>query len=256
MFWGIQTNLGKDDSPKLINACKELGLPHVGLMAIPFEAPLPDIPVDTPTIFWGSINWIHQLWESKKWSPGVIFNENFDYRVWNQKWGEYCLNSGAVVTTLKEFSESNYKHEDLFFIRPCADDKSFTGEVIEFGLMETWMRNIMGAGLGFEKTQVAVSEPVGISAEWRLYMLNGHVMAGSYYRKHGRSFRDPNVPKDVLGFGEKMASIWTPAPLFCLDIAESGDGLYVNEMGCFHSCGLYAANVVKVVDEVNRFYDR
>lgn len=141
MFWGIQTNLGKDDSPKLINACKELGLPHVGLMAIPFEAPLPDIPVDTPTIFWGSINWIHQLWESKKWSPGVIFNENFDYRVWNQKWGEHCLNSGAVVTTLKEFSESKHGSEDLFFIRPCADDKSFTGEVIELGLMETWMRN-------------------------------------------------------------------------------------------------------------------
>src|SRR5581483_3254990 len=216
MLWGIQTNLGKETSQQLIDACNATGTPYVGLLCIPFSfAPLPDLPTDAPTIFWGSIGFIKPIWKSEKWTPGVIFNENFDYQVWSKKWGDHCLNSGAQVTTLTEFCKQEHPPDSLHFVRPCADDKSFTGQVIEFGDMLEWMDRILGVDDGyFARTPVAVSEPFAIEYEWRLYMLNGRAMSGSQYKKNFQSVRSPIIPREVIEFGEKMASIWSPAVLF------------------------------------------
>lgn len=257
LHWAVQTNLGKSESEKLIKAFQQVGCPFTGLTCIPFSfRPLPELPTDRPTIFYGSVGFIQPIWVSQRWNPGVIFNENFDYRCWNQKWKEHCLNNGAEITTIEGLSKQNRSPKDLLFIRPCADDKAFTGTVIEFGEMESWMRGILGAAPDFKDTKIAVSEPVGITTEWRLYMLNGKVMSGSQYRKNFKSIRSPYVPQTVIEFGERMAAIWSPAVLFTLDIAESGGDLYVNEMGSFHSAGLYEADVVKIVSEINNFFDK
>lgn len=258
MHWGIQTNLGKETSQQIVDACKATGTPYTGLMAIPFSfCPLPELPADVPTIFWGSIGFIHPIWKSQKWKPGVIFNENFDYSVWSKKWGEHCLNSSAVITTLEDFSKAEYPADSLHFIRPCADDKAFTGQVIEFSEVKDWIRGLMGIDETYlQRTSIVVSEPVGIHLEWRLYMLDGRVMSASQYRKDFRSIRSPGAPKEVIEFGEKMASIWSPAPLFTLDIAESGGDLYVNEMGTFHSAGMYEADVVKIVSDINEYFGK
>lgn len=256
LHWAIQTNLGKEDSAKILKACKETGYPAIGLMAVPFFCPLPELPTDVPTVFWGAIGFVRPIWESKKWTPGVVFNENFTYEVWSKAWGEHCLNHGARVTTLKEFSQAGYAPDSLHFIRPCADDKSFVGQVIEFGEVEEWMRNVMGAGLGFENTPISISEPVGISREWRVYLLNGRAMSASLYKQDFRSKRTRDVPREVIEFAERMAAIWSPAPLFCLDVAESAGELYVNEMGCFHSCGLYESDVTKIVSDLGEYYSK
>src|SRR5438445_510914 len=113
MLWGIQINLGKETSQQIIDACKATDTPYVGLLCIPFSfAPLPELPTDVPTIFWGSIGFINPIWKSQKWKPGVIFNENFDYKVWSERWGEHCLNQGQV-TTLEEFSKQEHPSDSL-----------------------------------------------------------------------------------------------------------------------------------------------
>lgn len=255
MHWGIQTNLGKETSQQIIDACEATGTPYTGLLCIPFSfAPLPELPTDVPTTFWGSIGFIEPIWKSQKWNPGVIFNENFDYRVWSKKWWDYLLNQGQI-TTLDEFSKQNHAPDSLHFIRPCADDKAFTGQVIEYSEVETWMRNLMCIDETYlQRTGIVVSEPVGIEREWRLYMLNGKPMSGSQYRENFRSIRSKIVPKEVYEFGERMASIWSPAELFTLDIAQSGGDLYVNEMGTFHSAGMYEADVNKIVSDINNHF--
>lgn len=255
MHWAVQTNLGSSEAEKLIKAFKQTGHSYTPLIAIPFtDRPLPDLPTDRPTIFYGSIGFIKPIWESRKWSPGAVFNENFDYRVWSQKWGARCLNDGATVLSIEEFSKSNHPADKLFFLRPCADDKTFTGTVLAFNEMDDWMRGIMGATPDFKDTPIAVSEPLGISAEWRLYILNGRVVTGSLYKKNFRPIRSPDVPHEVIEFGEATAKVWSPASLFTLDVAESGDELYVNEMGSFHSAGLYESDVPKLVSEISEYF--
>lgn len=256
MHWAVQSNLGQSEADKLVRAFKKVGCPYTGLVAVPFSfRPLPDLPTDRPTMFYGAVGFIKPIWESKKWTPGVIFNENFDYQVWSKAWGEHCLNDGATVTTLECFGQQKHNPNKLFFLRPCADDKSFSGTVIEFGEMDDWMRGILGAALDFKDTPIAVSEPVGITSEWRLYMLDRRVMSASLYKKDGRHIRSPDVPRSVIEFGEKMAEHWSPAPLFTLDVAESGGDLYVNEMGSFHSAGLYDADVPKIISDINNYYE-
>lgn len=258
MLWGLQSNLGGDTLQQLIEGCKATGTPYIGLTCIPFSfGPLPDLPTDVPTIFWGSVGFIKPIWESKKWTPGVILNDNFDYRVWSKKWGNYCLNSDAQVTTLEEFIKQDHPDDSFHFLRPCADDKSFTGLVIEFREVKDWMNGVIGANQEqFSKIPIIVSEPVGIEYEWRLYMLNGKPISASQYKKGFKSLRASGAPQEVLDFGEKMAALWCPAELFCLDIAQSGDGLYVIEMGTFHSCGMYEADVPKIISEINNYFEK
>jgi hypothetical protein len=254
MHWGIQTNLSTSEAEKIIPACRKLGIPFTELTIIPFSFQLPEMPTDIPTLFYVSVGFINRVWKSQRWKPGIIFNENFDYRHWGPAWGEHCLNANAKICTLEELNQQSHSEDKLFFLRPCADDKAFTGCVLPFGEISTWMDNILGASPEFKNTLIAVSEPLGITNEWRLYIVNNKVSSGSLYRHNFQSVRSPNVPSEVIDFAEKMTAQWSPAPLFTLDVAQSGDSLYVNEMGCLHSCGFYASDVFKILSDINDYF--
>jgi hypothetical protein len=95
-----------------------------------------------------------------------------------------------------------------------------------------------------------VAEPVGISHEWRLFIVEGEVISGSRYRSDGKLVVAPGLPLGVIRFAENRIKDYVPSKVFVMDIGLSVD-YYVIEIGCFNSAGFYAADIDKVVDAVS-----
>jgi hypothetical protein len=241
-------------------ACRDLGLPCTLVQRIPFSKELPDVPMDIPTIFYGSIRFIDLVLRSGKWSPAAFFDPDF-FRVdfWGERYSHSWLNYGAKYTTLAQFIWEPYDPDRLFFVRPVRDAKEFTGGVWSFAQLKRWNSGLIKTDLGDEQLAtipIIVGEPWGISREWRLFMVDGKVSSASQYKVRGSLSMDANVPREVLEFGERMAAVFSPHRIFVLDICESADNLYVLELGCVNSAGLYAADVRKIVDDISRSVDK
>jgi len=258
--WVVQTNLGKHYSDDIEQACKSLGLNFTGLSVIPFDSSVPSVSTDSPTIFYGATRWISNIYESNKWNPGVFFNPESIFTLWSRKYGKHTLNYNAEVSTITKLGQQiragrSWK-DNLIFIRPVSDQKEFAGDVISVSEIDEWSQKLMIDVPDFGEVPVIISEPVGIAHEWRLFIVDGKVSSGSHYRASHKLKTDPLVPKDVSDFALKMAEKYTPSPVFVMDIGESGDELYVIEIGCFNSAGFYDANVEKIVYDVSKYVEK
>lgn len=252
--WAIQSNLvNTADLEKLLAACRHHGQPAVTFETIPFSNQPPDLDTDQPTIFYGSTGCMSNIWQTGKWTPGVFFDPDlFSFPVWGRQYGHHCLNGGARETTLLGLASESHDPQRLFFLRPIHDDKAFAGEVMAFGEIREWVGELEQTVLS-PKTPILVAEPVGISHEWRLFMVGGKVSTGSHYRTRQRLDVYAEVPEEVVTFAEQLALLWQPAPVFVLDVASSADQLYLVEINCFNSAGFYAGDVTKLVGDVSRY---
>lgn len=252
--WAVQDKMDTDYL-NIREACRELGLPCVTFPRVPFSKELPKVPTDMPTIFYGSIRAVALALQSGKWSPCAFFDpDTFMTTAWGPAYGEHWLNHGSRVTTISEFVWEPHDPDRLFFVRPVRDAKEFTGGVWSFGQLCRWNHGLMRTDLGDEQLagiQIIVGEPWGISREWRLFMVDGRVSSASQYKFKGKLDVDAHVPKGVLEFGERMAKIFSPHRIFVLDVCESAGNLYVLELGCVNSAGLYAADVRSIVADVS-----
>lgn len=252
--WAIQSNLvNAADLERLLSACRQHDQPSVTFETIPFSNQAPDLDTDVSTVFYGSTGCMSNIWQTQKWNPGVFFDpQRFSFPEWGRAYGRHCLNGEARETTLTALAAEAYPADRLFFLRPIHDDKAFAGEVMAFGEIQKWVGELDQTVLSPE-TPILVAEPVGISHEWRLFMVNGKVSTGSHYRTRQRLDVFAEVPVEVVAFAEGLARLWQPAPVFVLDVASSADRLYLVEINCFNSAGFYASDVAQLVGDVSRY---
>lgn len=255
MRWVVQSNLlNAVDHDKIKAICAKHGYDFVSVEVVPFSTHLPTIDSDPPTVFYGATNFITNVFNSGRWKPGVFFShENFTVRAYCEHYREHMLNYPCEFTTITGFAISHRPADKLFFVRPVKDMKEFAGEVMEFDKFLKWeynLRTLPGCSKHPTLTasaEIAVSEPCGISHEWRVFVVNGIVATGSHYREYGRLTPIAWVPQKVTDFVEDLCKVWTPAEAFVMDIGESGGNLYVIECNCLNSAGFYLSDVEKVV---------
>ena len=255
--WVIQNNLGSsEDIGRLVNSCDELSLPFELVKAIPFSEELPDIDTDQATMFYGSTNFVTNIFDSGRWQPGVFFDhDKFRFSTWREKYKEEVLNSNAEITTIREFAERPLKGLSNIFVRPNDDSKSFAGNIFEEREFKTWCEGLCSADdLSIKsETKIIVAEAVQLEFEWRLFVVDKKVSSGSKYRENFRITVSPDVPGEVIDFAEDLAKVWTPNDVFVMDICSSGGELYVIEVNCMNSSGFYANNVKKIVSDISAF---
>lgn len=276
--WIVQSNVGPfDDVISVKEAVKERGNPCCTLSASPsldnrdeftreysnpaFEKSLDYIKrcgVDPhkPAVWQGGIGFIEAA--RKRGLSSWIFTDkaSFNLRMYLEKWGSLMLNSEGSFTTIGGFLDLPGSPDELVFIRPVKDLKEFPGNVIPRIDFRRWVGTIQGRGFNLDETcEIYVGSPYGISHEWRLFLVDGKVASGSYYTSEKYSSEASFPPKDVIEFGEQAASIWSPAPIFCLDVCKSAGNLYIVEAGSFHSAGLYKTNVPKVVEAISSYFE-
>ncbi|MFN8610169.1 MAG: ATP-grasp domain-containing protein [Vulcanimicrobiota bacterium] len=254
--WAIQSNLvNQADLDRLLRACAEQGRPAVTFTTVPFSNQPPDLDDRQPTVFYGSTGCMSNIWECQRWQPGVFFDpEHFSFPAWSSAYDADCLNAGARQTTLAQLVDLDFPSDELLFLRPIHDDKSFAGEVMTFGEIQHWVKGLDQTVLSPD-CPILVAEPVGIAHEWRLFLVNGRYSTGSHYRTRQRLDVYPEVPPSVTSFAEGLAARWQPAPVFVLDVAQSGERLYLVEINCFNSAGFYASDVSRLVADVSSFWE-
>ena len=246
LTWAIQTHLSDAVTLKMVEACKANGNPVIEVEDL---QKISDVPSDVPTVFYGSLGLTLPAYQLKKWYPGVILNKLFDMEVWTKRWGENCLNHDASFHTVEEYY--NGPATDCnFFIRPTLDDKRFTGAVMSFQDFADWAFSLSMIAPEAMKSKIAVCAPKVVTEEWRVFVVDGKVSTGSQYQKNGKSLQLPLSP-DVIEYTTRLATLWSPAHIFTLDIGRHKDCLYVIEAGCFNSAGIYGSDSEKLVRDIN-----
>jgi len=256
--WVVQNNFRSDaDDPNWIkNACEKFGFQYEGFKVIPFSKYLPEISKDMLTIFYGGTGWINRIYESDPSLPGIFFNPESTFDYWVEKYKEKALNYGALITTFEEVSKKDFPDDQLFFVRPTRDLKEFSGAIMSFRDIKDWCEKIFTDVPDLGSVPIVVGEPYTLSHEWRLFIIEGKVITGSQYRTYFVRNTDPNVPQEVIDFAEEQAQVYSPAPVFVMDIGKTAGNLYVIEVGCINSAGFYDADIEKIIKGVSNYVAR
>lgn len=250
--WILQQNLVKE-LDRWTDAFQSLGTKYVLIDIVPFSDTLPDVDVQGPAIVYGSTTMIKNA-PTKPWSPGVFFDpEKFRCSTWAKQYGKEMLNSDGRVFTLAELAKDS---PDMFFMRPDNDLKDFSGsEVSREGLMK-FVDSVSHGGFTFDHSlQVFVAPLKQLHKEYRIFIVDGKPVAWSQYRFRSQLRKNPNVPKEVLDYAERMAAIWSPDKAFVMDICETMDReLKILELNCFNASGVYECDVREIVKAIDSLF--
>lgn len=255
MYWILHDILEKEPFfGKIVSFLKNMDIPFEIISTEPFTAKMKTIPNPTQekVVSLGSYSFTNKI--KTMWSPGSWTNENYDYQVWSKKWAGFCLNDDALVC---KFGEVPFQRND-FFIRPCADDKLFTGQVMKWEGFDSWREKVLKVNLispldiNFD-SMIMISSVKEIITEYRFLIVNGKIITGSQYKSGNIvSYKEVKPYEEKLfNFVKKVVDVWTPSEAFALDIALADNGkelkYYVLEMGNVNSAGLYDCDIQKFV---------
>jgi len=260
--WVIQNNLISQPEFKLLKeSCDKLGVEIEEIEVIPFSAELPEFTMDEKTnIYYGSTTLMYNIYHQLNNPTGLFFDEDaFSMENYINKWGKHMLNSDADITSFREVTQKQYPDDQIFFIRPDDDSKSFAGTTMTFKQIKDWGSNITlydNVTLN-EDTKILVSEPYNIKKEWRTYVVDGKVSTASRYRENFRlSKSGTDIPEDMIQFVEDRCKEYQPYGAFAMDIALCGDNYYIIECGCINSVGLYDSDVNKLVTDISKYVNK
>lgn len=247
MHWVVQNNLFNERGfHDLVNTLERGGIPHTLVKVIPFGGGIePTVDVAGPIIVMGSLSLTRYALQ-RGWTPGAFVNANFDFEIWREHLGSHLLNADARVYRFAEVPAQ----DGLFFIRPCQDDKAFSGMVTTWEEFAPWREQVLAIGDNpnvTADTRVAVSAPKHIQREYRMVIVDGRVITGTRYKLGDRVASSPEVEPEVHAFAQAMADRWGPDRAYALDIFMHDDGLYVGEINNLNSAGFYAYDVGKMV---------
>lgn len=255
MFYVIQRNLlNEADFARLVEAVTRYDLDHCFVDIIPFTSSLQEeIEPKQPCMIFGSTT-LARIATERAWTPGSFLNENHDARIWIPAYGPHALNSDAIFCTFGNVPD----RWDPFFIRPCLDSKSFTGEVLDRKEFAEWRDKVLKSGATIdEDTPVMIAEPTQINAEYRFFIVDGKVITGSIYKLDGRAMtlpwnRNTTVPIDteITEFVRERAAQWSPARGYVLDVARTPMGPKVIEINNLNSAGFYKCDISLILQAI------
>lgn len=219
-----------------------------------------------PVIFYGSINTLLDIRSQGKSLPGPFAwydPYTFSCRSYYEYLSPFVLGKNSQFLTLSELREPSvitdiyerYGKDNMVFIRPDDNEKTFTGTLVRQTNAKTWLSDLIDRRFIPEKTEVVVSKPQKITCEWRFIMVDGKVASGSQYMTN--SFCDPmeGYKQEAAQFAEEAALYWSPFPVYVMDIGEVyEEGFRVVEVGPFNYAGLYQSDIRAVAGAINNLF--
>lgn len=214
---------------------------------------VPQLDLDGPVFVCGSSS-LGRAARAKGWTPGC-FDDGLEYGRLLEHYAARLLNADARIVALQEARW--WPGRERLFVRPADDGKAFTGQVMQREDFEGWRSKVLalqrsGAwhALGGEDL-VAIASPKEIHAEYRFHVVAGEVVTGSLYRRGRQACLSAQVDARVYAYAQACADAWCPSPAFCLDIADTPQGLRVLELNSINSSAFYACDMSRLVRAVN-----
>lgn len=253
--WVVQRNLTNlSDFEAIQHACSQVGITFIPLDIIPFTSELPAFDKSRRSIIYGSTTFNALARQDNSLQEGVFFdNEQFSIENYIHHWGRYMLNYGARIMTFQELiSGGEYAGDQLLFIRPNDDNKSFAGEMKQYNEIKEWYTQLSNVDL--DNDRIVVSEPYNIQYEWRLWIVNKQVIAASKYRHYFKLAKKEGCPQHVVDFAKARCEEYTPHDIFVMDICLCGDEYFIVECGGMNGAGFYKARVGDIVKAVSIYF--
>lgn len=213
--------------------------------------------VDDCVIVYGSLEFVRQQ-QTKGYIPGPYFQlKNLECLSYTAKLDNpgLLLNDNHVFSNFSElvrrrdFFFSAFRTDELF-IRPNSGLKSFTGLTLNRENFDEEINSLKQLSSIEPDTLIIVAPAQKIQAEYRLFIINRQVVAGSSYQKDGEVYLSQQVPDSVKEVGLEMANnAWQPDLAYVCDVAETPDGPKIVEFNAISTSGLYQANLAKLFNQ-------
>jgi hypothetical protein len=249
MLWVLQDNLFHEAGyERLITGLARLEIPHQFVKVVPFSHDLvPDISPANPVYICGSLT-LAKIAKRKGWLPGAFMNDNFDFAVWGERYGDLCLNHDARVVAFKDVRNWGGK----FFIRPTLDSKSFAGMTTTWTKFAEWQEKVLALGKDEystlpPETMVLVAPLKDIAYERRYFIVDGAIVTSSEYKRGSRVIYSDGPDEAADAFVRSAIERFQPDRAFVIDVAMIEDGFRIVEINCLNSAGFYAADCMKLI---------
>lgn len=273
MFWIVQGNLKTDEGLNaLMDVLRNEGYEHSLVKTIPFsniivgidvdinqfsetDVPRLQIANDKPMVTMGSYS-LALTAKEKGWVPGSFINENFEFSKWCSGWGkDNLLNGEAIEDSVKNIIPQITAGRHKVFARPSEDTKSFAGQLFEADNLIYWLGKVAASedrfGLNAD-TSIIVSPAKKIMAEYRLFVVDGHIASGSLYKVGDLVTTSDVIDPVAIEYAYKMLDIWQPDRAFVLDIAITEHGPKIIEVNNINSSGFYKSNISNIVHAIDK----
>lgn len=274
MHYIIQENIFRESNYQIIlDALERMRLPYSVVRIFPFvdkicllsELPesfnvdeLKDYDPEQKNVFvFGAVK-LGRIAKMKEWVPGSMLNDNHDFSVYGSHYKENLLNHDSLVCTVEESRSVKWSDEEMKFIRPCKDSKSFTGKLFS---EKQWKE--MADFYGIEKTElynaktlVQIASPKEIQKEIRFWIVGGKVITGSQYKLGDQLLYDEKYEVEAESFVNKMIGIFKPAEAFVMDVCLHDDNWKIVEINCINASGFYKADVCKLLIAIENHFNK
>lgn len=233
----------------LVYAIQEAGYETIVEKYIPFDgmdfSSLPEAPI----IAHGTIGLIKTMQRKTKCCPLAWCEwKKLAYSHYCYQYGNYLLNNDYQIRPFGDLERLKDKifTEKVMFFRPNENNKEFNGQAVAKYKFDSWYQ-IEKAYMVNPDCLCIIAPAKKIYKEYRLVMANQQYITGSQYLVEGIIEHHDYVPTEVILFAEKVARIWEPDKIYCLDICTTDDGPKVLEIGSINCAGLYAMDVRKII---------
>jgi len=249
VHWVIQENQGEPSGVRAILESLESDghVSHLVWLSKGTDIPvIPDLPDGVPVVCYGPA-FVPRALHHPRLRAGLFFDpEKFRWSVFRDHWAEDMLSGDGRLMTLSEAQEFLLS-AGTAFIRPDSDSKVFDGSVYDSGRLSAATKNLDPI------TSVVVATPVTIEAEWRFFIVNANIVGCSEYRRAGRVSTSGSIPQEAIELVSDLASRWSPAAVYCLDLGATAHRMGVLEANCFNASRFYGAPTARVLKAVNGF---
>lgn len=247
-----------EDTAKLAEALKRLGLPYSFHKVVPFIGdldPAPEIADPEDVVLFGAYTLRHYA-KAHNLRPGLFEIAPF---LNETAWQPFLLNGDARVAELRALPERLVGESAPLFVRPVQHSKEIAGKVIDAAEIVALAEQVcrlpeqeIPRGALRPDTEMLLAPPRRILAEWRIWVVQEKVVTYSLYKQGARVVYLEEINDDALAFAGDLVSC-NPcyAPAYVMDICRSADRLKLLETNCINAAGFYAADLVKLAAAID-----
>lgn len=261
MHWILQEDIFNEVAyNKFVECLDRLNISYSVHKIIPFIGEL--IPSPQPNqnaICFGSYSMKYEA-ERLNLTPGVFDLESQDFNVQIKYWKDHMLNHDSKIYKLKDNTIINdWDDDELKFIRPINDSKAFSGTLYSMDDFLTWQTNICDLQLDFgdivtPDMLIQIARQKEIWKEHRFWIVNGEIITASTYNIGGKSVYKEVIDDNLFEFVYDKIRLYQPHNAFCIDVAETPNGLKIIEINTLNSCQFYAADLQKLIIALEENY--
>jgi len=227
--------------------------PHEYVGVIPFSKEITsDEPLNgTEYIPYGSTSLIERTC-GLGWK-GCYFDLNtFNYKTFTDNRDDMLNNNVLTIKDAMEFLKTQPEN-NLWFTRPSKDLKQFTGRVASSESCLKYFTNALLVDTSSvaqlkPDTEIVLSEPRNIDAEYRWFVIDRKVVSGSMYRNNGYLFKQRVTDKKMIDEAQTFADKWLPHDNCVMDLALVNGKVKVIEFNCLNGSGFYDNDIDAVFE--------